>query len=165
MANWDYSAVHGLNKYLWAKLKEELQWSESNYGGLVPITTPQQQPEFNSYNAPYIVYGYNPQATGPDWYLDGEIIAYTIFSASSADIRRAVNVMKAAFNRFDESAVDVNNYIRANGTADNKLFDYKAIRLVSAGGPEPSLTEGGRQDGSVVISVMYTHDTRAADIR
>jgi hypothetical protein len=165
MGNWDYSAVHGINKYLWAKLKEELGWSEANYGGLTPITTPQQQPEFNAYNFPYIVYGYSPQATGPDWLLEGEVIAYTVFSASSADIRKAVNVMKWAFNRFDESAVDVNKYIQANGSADNKAFDYKAIRLTSASGPEPSLTEGGRQDGSVVISVMFTHDSRYQDIK
>ena len=157
MAEWDYSAVHGLNKYIWAKLQEELGWSASNYGGLTPITTPQQQPEFNSYNAPYIVYGYSPQGTGPNWLLKGEIVAYTIFSSSSADIRQAVNVLEAILNRFDESAKDVNTYIKNNGSTDNKAFDYKSIRMISAKGPEPSISEGGRQDGNVLIGITYTH--------
>lgn len=161
MGKWDYSAVHGLNKYIWSKLKTELGWQESHYNGLVPITTPQQQPEFNAIDRPYIVYGFSPQATGPDWLLEGEIIAYTVFSTQSSDIRQAVNVIKAALNRFDESAKDVNAYIKANGTVDNKAFDYKSIRITSATGPEPSLSEGGRQDGAIVVSVMYTHSDPA----
>lgn len=157
MAKWDYSAVHGLNKYVWHRLKTELGWDEANYGGLTPITTPQQQPEFNAYDFPYVVYGYAPQATGPDWVVEGEIISYSIFSTRSADIRQAVNVIKAALNRFDESAKDVNAYLKTNGTDDNRAFDYKSIRVTSANGPEPAVSEGGRQDGGTVISVMYTH--------
>lgn len=157
MAEWDYAAVHGLNKYIWSRLQAELGWNANNYGGLVPITTPQQQPEFNSYNFPYIIYGYSPQSTGPNWLLEAEVVSYTIFSASSTDIRQAVNVLKAILNRFDESAKDVNNYLRTNGTADNKAFDYKSVRVISANGPEPAVTEGGRQDGSVVVGILFTH--------
>src|SRR6476469_3282185 len=108
MGKWDYSGVHGINLYLWQRLKDELEWSASNYGGLIPITTPQQQPEFNSFNFPYIVYSYTPQGTGPDWLIENEVVAYTIFSANSSDIRKALNVMKASLNRFDETAADLN---------------------------------------------------------
>jgi hypothetical protein len=44
---WDLSGVHGINKFVWAKLQEQLEWNKSNYGGLTPITIPSQQPEFN----------------------------------------------------------------------------------------------------------------------
>lgn len=157
MAKWDYTAVHGLNKYLWSRLQSELGWSASDYNGLTPIATPQQQPEFNAIDKPYIVYGYTLQGSGTDWFLNEEVITYTIFATQSKDIREAVNLFKAVLNRFDESATDVNDYVIANGSGDNKAFDYKTIRVNMATGPEPAVTEGGRQDGSVIVSVTYTH--------
>jgi hypothetical protein len=159
MGKWDYSAVHGINLYIWQRLKDELNWNANNYGGLIPITTPEQQPEFNSFNAPYIVYSYSPQGTDPDWIIEGEVIAYTVFSANSSDIRQAINVMKASLNRFDESAKDVNSFIKSStlATADIKAFDYKVVRVTSASGPQPALQEGGRRDGSLILTVRYTH--------
>lgn len=163
MGKWDYSGVHGINLYLWQRLKDELGWSASNYGGLIPITTPQQQPEFNAFNFPYIVYSYTPQGTGPDWLIEGEVAAYTIFSANSADIRKAVNVLKSSLNRFDETAKDVNDFVSTSSlaTADIKAFDYKSIRVTSASGPQPPAQEGGRQDGNVIVSYRYTHSDPA----
>ena len=153
MGNWDYTGVHGLNKYLWAELKSKLGWTEADYGGLVPITTPQQQPEFNAIDKPYIVYSYTLQGTDTLYALEEEVVAYTIFVTQSSDIRRAVNVIKASLNRFDDSADDVNTFISANGSADNKAFDYKFIRVTQASGPEPSATECDRQDDSVIVLI------------
>jgi|ERR1044072_1047833 hypothetical protein len=157
MAKWDYTGVHGLNKYIWKRIQDELGWVTSDYGGLTPITTPQQQPEFNAFDKPYIVYGYTLQGTNTLFPVQGEVVTYTVFSTQSADIRKAVNLINSALNRFDESARDVNNYIAANGSDDNKAFDYKFIRVNQATGPEPAVTEGGRQDGSVIVSMEYTH--------
>lgn len=175
MGKWDYAGVHGLNKYLWKKLQDELGWSASNYGGLTPITTPQQQPEFNAYDFPYIVYGYTLQGTGPLYTVQGEIVTYTIFSTRSSDIRQAVNLISNLLNRYDDSASDVNLYLHGGkvfqngswvtvtgaGSDDNKAFDYKTIRVNQATGPEPALTEGGRQDGSVIVTMEYTHSNPA----
>lgn len=175
MAKWDYTGVHGLNKYLWSRIQTELGWSADNYGGLTPITTPQQQPEFNAYDYPYIVYGYTLQGVSPLYVVEGEVVTYTVFSTKSADIRQAVNVIKAALNRYDDSARDVNLYLQGGkvyqngswvtvtgaGSDDNKAFDYKTIRVNQATGPEPALTEGGRQDGSVIVSMEYTHSNPA----
>lgn len=171
MGNWDYTGVHGLNKYVWSEIKSKLGWTEADYGGLIPITTPQQQPEFNAIDKPYIVYSYTLQGTDTLHAYEEEIVAYTIFSTQSADIRKAVNVIRSALNRFDSSAADVNLYlnggkvfengswktIAAAGSADNKAFDYKYIRVTQASGPEPSITEGGRQDASIIVAMRYTH--------
>lgn len=157
MAKWDYTGVHGLNKYIWKRIQDELGWSAADYGNMTPITTPQQQPEFNAFDKPYIVYGYTLQGTNTLFPVQGEVVTYTIFSTQSADIRKAVNLINSALNRFDESARDVNNYLYANGSDDNKAFDYKFIRVNQATGPEPAVTEGGRQDGSVIVSMEYTH--------
>jgi hypothetical protein len=157
MAKWDYTAVHGINKYLWSKLQSELGWAAGDYGNLVPVTTPAQQPEFNSIGKPYIVYGYSPQGSGEDWLYEREVISYAVFSSDASDIRQVINLMKALFNRFDESAKDVNKHIATYGSTDNKTFDYKSIRLTVATGPQPPLQEGGRMDGSVVLAVSFTH--------
>jgi hypothetical protein len=166
MGKWDYAGVHGLNKYIWKLLQDELGWTIADYGQMVPITTPQQQPEFNSFDKPYIVYGYTLQSLGTLYALQGEVATYTVFSTQSSDIRQAVNLIASKLGKFDESARDVNKFIAANGSADNKTFDYKSIRVTQATGPEPAVTEGGRQDGSIIVSMEYTqYDANGLSIR
>lgn len=157
MGNWDYTGTHGLNKYIWHRLKTELGWKESDYNGLIPITTPQQQPEFNALNKPYIVYSYSLQGNGGEWWIKRETAVYTIFSASPSEIRQAVNIIYNVLGRLDESAEEVNKFIAANGSADNKKFDYKSIASSGAQSPEPSVSEGGRHDGRVIVAMEYTH--------
>lgn len=154
---WDLSAAHGIRKYLWDILQRELEWNTSNYGGLVPITTPQQQPEFNNYDAPYIVYNYSHQTGSNDYFLQEEQIAFAIYSGDEKDIRQAINVMQTYLNRRDDSAKDINKYIQNSGTAENKRFDYKYVYVLSTNGAQPAVTEGGRGDGLVVIRVGYTY--------
>lgn len=154
---WSLSGIHGINKYVWSLLQTELGWTTTPYGGLIPITTPQQQPEFNALNAPYLVYTYAKTTTGEDFLLESETAAYTIFSAKESDIRRVVNLLTAKLNRYDDTADDVNNYIAGNGSSDHKQFDYKYISVLSAQGPQPSAQEGGRHDGLVLIRFRYTH--------
>lgn len=157
MSLWDLAGVHGLNKYIWSILQSDLGWSAANYGGLTPITTPQQEPEFNALDQPYIVYTYAKSDTGDDWWLESEMVAYTIFSQSEKDIRQATNLLFSRLNQRDTSAQIVNDYISASGSDDNKAFDYKAIAVTSLQGAQPSLQEGGRYDGLVVVKYAYTH--------
>lgn len=161
MGDWDYTGTHGLNKYIWSRIKAELGWKESDYGGLVPITTPQQQPEFNAIDKPYIVYSYTLSGTGSEWWLKREVAIYTVYSSQPADVRRAVNVISSTLGRLDESAAVVNAYIATSGSADNKKFDYKTITTSQASGPEPSVSEGGRHDGRVIVAMEYTHFNEA----
>ena len=153
---WDLTGVHGVNKYLWSKLESELEWSKANYGGLMPIVPASQQPELNDYSAPYIVYNYSHQSSG-DFYIQEEQIAYAIYSSNEADIRRAINVIVAYFQREDESAQAINDWMTVNGSVENKRFDYKHTKVLSTYGAQPPVSEGGRQDGSVIIRIRYTY--------
>ena len=161
MGLWDLAGVHGINKYIWSVLQATspggLGMTTDSYGGLIPITTPQQQPEFNALGAPYIVYTYVKTATGDDYWLEEEIAAYTIFSAAESDVRKITNLLIAKLNRADSSAAAINAYITAGVSIDQKQFDYKTVTVTSAQGAQPSLTEGGRHDGLVVIKYAYTH--------
>lgn len=161
MSLWDLAGVHGINKYIWSILSAAapggLAMTTTTYGGLIPITTPQQGPEFNALNAPYIVYTYAKVPTGPDYWLESETTAYTIFSQSEGDVRRITNLLIARLNKADDTAAAINAYINISGSTDQKQFDYKTVTVASAQGAQPSLTEGGKHDGLVVIKYTYTH--------
>ena len=157
MTNYDLSGVHGVNKFIWAKLQSELGWDKANYGGLIPLTVPAQQPEFNNYNRPYVVYNYSHQSGGEDYWMNEEQISYAVYSADEKDIRQFINMMREWLNRRDDSARDINNYISANGSAENKRFDYKYTYVISTSGAQPAISEGGRMDGLVILRICYTY--------
>lgn len=155
---WDLTGVHGVNKYLWSKLQSELEWNASNYGGLIPIVPAGQQPELNNTSAPYIVYNYSHQSSGDaDFYIQEEQIAYAVYSSEEVDVRRAINLIVEYFRREDESAQALNDWISANGSVENKRFDYKHTKVISSYGAQPPISEGGRQDGSVIMRIRYTY--------
>lgn len=157
--NYDLSGVHGLNKFIWSKLKSELGWDTANYGGLVPIVTAGQQPEFNNYNAPYVIYNYSHQSGGEDFWITEEQVSYVVYSASEKDIRQFINVVREWLNRRDESAGYVNDWLRVgtNGSDENKRFDYKYTYVISTSGAQPPVSEGGRMDGMVIARIAYTY--------
>lgn len=155
--DWSLSGVHGLNKYVWHLLQTELGWSAGTYSGLIPITTPQQQPEFNAVDAPYIVYTYSKTNTGEDFFLEGEIVAYTIYSADESDIRKVVNLLSAKLNKRDTTAKEANAFLSASGSSANKEFDYKWISVTNAQGAQPTDQTGGRMDGLVMVRYAFTH--------
>lgn len=161
MANeaiWNLSGVHGLRHYMWYLLQTELGWSAANYNGMVPITTPEEQPEFMDFNAPYIIYGYaranNPRA----WLIESEVAHFRVFSTVGKDIIAALSMLSSKLDRQDEAAKALNNYVNdpANSLdARYKDFDYKAIWVNSVEGPSPSHEEGGRRDGRMTVRMDY----------
>jgi hypothetical protein len=155
---WKRAGAHAMRKYIWNLLQTELGWSSVNYGGLTPITTPEQQPEFNNFDYPYIVYSYSRTATSNLWVLEGEVMALTIFSKAGTDIDQVVNLLGAKLNKRDETAKAVNAYLRATEAANSfyRNFDFKSVRVTGAQGPQAVTTEGGRRDGYVSISYAYT---------
>jgi hypothetical protein len=169
MANWGLTATFALNKYLWFMLKQELGWSAANYGGMVPITIPQQQPEFTNYNKPFIVYNFTSNPTGRDFYLlRGEQTAYAIYSANETDIRQVVDLMNYLFDRRDDSAADLNKWLRieaattsppaASVLALRDTFDFKSIMVMEAQNAQPAGTEGGRMDGGIIVQSIFTNN-------
>lgn len=161
--NYDASGVHAIRMVIWELLKRDLNWNTSRYGGLVPITTPQQAPEFNEKPYPYLVYNYSHQPSGQDFWLNEEQATFVVWSGTADtgddDIRRVLNLIRDNMKAFDLSASMVNNWIAKspNSNAEYKKFDYKWIRVVSSVGAGPAQQEGGRQNGVITIRYQYTY--------
>lgn len=165
---WAANATFGVNKYLWAQLQNHLGWNKSNYGGMTPITTPQDQKVFQAFEAPYIVYNFKSNASTKDNYMmRGDQIAYAIYSTKESDVRAAVNLLTYLFDRMDNSAADVNAWMdhEYNTTSDNTLkaikdkIDFKSTWVLDSDASQPSTEEGGRLDGYLVLQTRYTDAT------
>jgi hypothetical protein len=156
-AKWDLSGVHGIRSYLWSKLQSELEWKASDYGGSTPVVPASQQPQLNDYNRPYVVYNYAHQTSTTQFWMEEEQISFVIYSANEKDIRQFINLVRELFKRRDESARDINAFVQAGTSVEQKRFDYKYTYVTSSMGAQPPVSEGGRQDGSVSIRIGYTY--------
>jgi len=157
MGNWDYTGTHVVIQYLWHHVRTELGWNKDNYGGLVPIVTPAQEPEINSFSGPFAVYSYSIQPTAM-WIMERDISAISVFSQKPSDVSKFVNLAKAKLERQDETARDINEFLSSltdPNLAELKNFDIKTVSLRSANGPQPPAQEGGRYDGAIVFAVDY----------
>lgn len=155
------SAVHGLRSYMWRLLQDELDWSLDNYADAngtkyVPIVTPQQEKIFNAMDHPYIVYSFSRGATTSAWFVENEVGAFSIFSSDEEDIRKAINMFQTKFNRRDDSAFDLNEYVQTKLGDNYRVFDYKTLWVSNVQGPQPTTEEGGRRDGLITINMNYT---------
>lgn len=159
MSQYEVTAGHILAGYVWSRIQTEILWTADDYGGLVPIVPVQQQPELNSATGPFIVFASAIDYYSPLWIINHETVSFTIFSEGTRDINEVTNIIVSKFKKFDESAKAVNDYIATLGAAYNeyKNFDFKTIRVTGASGAQPSLQEGGRQDGNVVVKCSYTY--------
>lgn len=159
MSDYNISAANIIATYVWHRIQTKLGWSIVNYPGIIPVVPTQQQPELNSGSQPFIVFGYSIDYTSPLWLLNTETVSFTVFSEDLQQIREVTNLLCNDFKRYDESAGRVNNYISSIPSQYVKLkdFDLKTISIMGASGPQPSMQEGGRHDGNVILKVKYTH--------
>ena len=159
MTDYTLNGVHPLRRLMWALLKSELGWTEANYNGAVPIVTPQQQPELNAGNFPYIVYNYTQQEISQQYWLKEEQATFVIYSGDEEDIRKAMNMLVTFFSAQDVSANYLNWWVADHGSAAHQKFNYKWIRVASAIGAGPTEEEGGREDGIITLRYQYTNDS------
>ena len=152
------SAVHGVNAFLWGKLQSHLGWKASDYGGMRPFTTPQQQPEFNDMGKPYIVYNYRTGTVGGLYGFKEDYVVYQINSVDEEDIREAINVMDLYLGANDISAELINNFTSQTGGEPYRLFDYKSLLPRGGSGAAPSDQEGGITNGTYEVAIRYTSE-------
>jgi len=171
------TAVDGIKLFLWDRLKRAGFMKATDYKR-TPLVPVQEVPEFIAEieamkNPPYIVYNWTTDTIGNFWLMPSDQVAFLIYSPDMSTINNIVVFMSALFKRKDDSAQEVNDYIRKLGqelpgdtvaTKESRRkvretvgrFDYKSITLNSAGAPLPFEQDGGRQEAMVSISVMYT---------
>jgi hypothetical protein len=159
VADFRVAGANIIRLVVWDILRADLNWQAFD-NGLIPIITPDQQPEFNNQSNPYIVYNYMGQASSDtSYWIDEEQATFTVYSQSEEDVRKVVNLFKDNFKAYDESARMVNEWLAYSSSSSNEFrkFDFKWIRLVSTMGANPVTEEGGRTSGSATIRYRYTY--------
>lgn len=158
----EVNAAYLLVDYAWGVLKANYPtvWDESKYGGLIPIVPLSEEPELDEYDGPHIVYGYAEDPTGSLHARSGGSITFAVYDQNFRRLGKTMNILKAAFERQDETARDVNNFTSVynpGGAATPPYlgirFGYISVAFVEGGTPEE--TEGGRQ--SAIISITYEY--------
>lgn len=159
MADFRVAGANIIRGVVWDILRADLNWSTLD-NGLVPIVTPDQQPELNQQNSPYIVYTYSGQASADtSYWIDEEQATFTVYSQNEEDVRKVINLFRDNFKAYDESARMVNDWITFATASSNEFrkFDFKWIRLVATMGADPVTEEGGRTSGTATIRYRYTY--------
>ena len=157
------AATHGVNAFLWSRLQEDLGWDKNDYGGLIPITTPQQQQEFNDLDLPYIVYNYKINTTSTSYALKQESAIYVIYgNGPNADssVRETLHLLEYYFSSMDDSARVVSEYIWSlPDDSPFRKFHYQSIIPRGFSGAAPPDQEGGIMDAQANIDIVYTRDS------
>ena len=161
-------AVYGLNSYTWKLLESNLGWRKSDYSSGVPIIPSAQQPELMDTGKPFIVYG---SAVRPPTHLyvhREESLAYNIFAPTSTEVNKIVSLLVETFQRQDDAAADVNNWLATEagvynpvtktytgGRGYSREVSFTTIRTVLSEKAEPPDEEGGYVAGFVLMEYKY----------
>lgn len=168
------AASHIVRIYLWDKLTEHMPdtWSLSagqNFSDM-PIIPAQEQPEEQTSEKPYIVYIYDYMATSDLWQYQRESMSLRIFSQSPATIAATTKLCVRLFNKHDETAMDINEWLHSDdGLAkfafgdsrydqwidEAKNFSFRTVTLSGTQGVQPAVGEGGRLDAIITIEIRY----------
>lgn len=165
------AASHIINAYLWEMLTEHLggMWRKIERGGttVVPILPAQEQPEVQDTDLPYMVYVYDYGNTGGLFQYQNETLTLRLFSSSASVIAATTKLCMRLFNKYDESAFDVNTWLMSRDehrTGDARRdkwidemqnFQFKTIHVSGTQGVQPTTNEDGRMDSIITIELEY----------
>ena len=184
MADYSLGAVYEIRKMLWQELQDKGVMLASDYtdgststdliardpndiiqtrGLYIPIMPTQEQDIFktkfvlNRANPlPYIVYDLDTVGYGTDWMICEERLTFKIYSNSFSKVLTITNLMVDLFRRFDDSAKDLNKYVKTLNT--NSPFRYHYFALTEANSPNPAEELDGRLEADIAIVYSYSRD-------
>ena len=184
MADYSLGAVYEIRKMLWQELQDKGVMLASDYtdgststdliardpndiiqtrGLYIPIMPTQEQDIFktkfvlNRANPlPYIVYDLDTVGYGTDWMICEERLTFKIYSNSFSKVLTITNLMVDLFRRFDDSAKDLNKYVKTLNT--NSPFRYHYFALTEANSPNPAEELDGRLEADIAIMYSYSRD-------
>lgn len=155
------SAAYALNDYTWKLLEYNLGWTKITPAGMtasaVPIVPLSQQPEFMATKKPFIVYSTSVQPSAYLYAQRVETIGYTVFSTTVKETNDTLDVLLGAFERQDEAAEDVNEWLhiqRTSGGKDRKVM-FTTIRNQFVQKAVPANQEGGFVGGTILLECKY----------
>lgn len=146
-------AVYLLNRYLAATLGDVIKVTE----GFAPIFPVQEMPEPDDWprDRPYLIYTTRTSPALNQWWIMQDETTYTIHT-TDLDIANDIAFrITDNLRRLDESAADLNSYLRANGETE---VDFLYVRVMATYDPNPVGQENGRYSKPVTVRYEYTVD-------
>lgn len=180
------TASHIVRYYLWANLQAYMAdtWKPLERTGVaaIPILPAQEQPEAQTSGNPYMIYIYDTNGTSDFFHLQSETLSIRMFSQSPVTIAATGKLCTKLFNRYDDSAYDINMWIvrgleRSDGTpylphesfasfaaaynirpmwldeVQNYRIKYTTVSGIQ--GAQPAESEFGRVDSIVSIDIHF----------
>ena len=156
----EITATHLVAQYLWSLMKSDLGYNAADYSSIAPFSVAGQQQELASFTKPFVIMGWSFQPVD-NWLLEREIASFTIFANDITDVNDFINLAVNKLKRLDDAAAAVNKWLSTASQTNTSLnvfkkFDIKSIQFRSATGPQPPMQEGGRHDGNIVVSILYS---------
>lgn len=155
------NAVYALNSYVWKLVEANLGWKR--YQGLIPIVPVAQQPELMQSGRAFIVYGSAFHPPGHLYQMKKEAVSYMIYAPNSTEVNRIVNLLFDTFQRQDEAAADVNDWLVEEGKhkqGGHRGVHFAIVKSTMAEKAEDAPDEeGGYAAGMVLVEMHYTEDT------
>lgn len=151
------AATHVVNRYLWSLLSDNLgdDWKlVPNFG--YPIVPAQQQPEVTESGLPYITYIYTDADSHYVFPFQTQTLTYQFFHSRTNVISPVLKLIKDKLGRWDESARDVNDWLRTADVPElYRRFNFKSIRVLGTTSAQPAGEEGGDYDGMAVLELKF----------
>lgn len=162
MTDYNLQASADIRNYIWDSIQSSGILDQNDYYvdsmplPLVPIIPAQEIPEFNNLlpGKTYMLYDFDLKPVPVQWWMMEESFTLSIISQNYEIINQISSLMQDLFRRYDESAVDINNYL-----SDSSQFLYHHTIIDSIFSPSPFGEEGDYQIGSVVLSYNYSRKT------
>lgn len=159
MTDYNKNARTIINKFLWDTIIDAGILNAEDYRpdgftkSIIPIIPAQQIPETNNLigDLPYIIYDYEIESYGEQWWICEERMLYTIVSTSVSKISEISEFMVDLFRRKDLSGKDIQLF-----NTEKNIVQFYSACLESVSSPEPFDTEGGRMAGTVEITYKYS---------
>lgn len=161
--------VHAINRYLWSRIEAEDILKKDDYKeagktvGMIPIVPVKESPELiriidsqpGITSRPYIVYAFSRINTGQMWFVKSHQIAYSVRSADDNKMGQLVNLFEREFEKYDESARNVNAFMQS-APVSLKKYNFKHISLSQISGPMPAESENGEDEALITITAAFT---------
>jgi hypothetical protein len=147
-------AVNVLNLYLWEVLKLNTSMKVADYGGKIPIIPGGQDPDFNQYNKPYLVYGWSEDPSSYNGAIRGGTLVYAIYSTSTSEINAIMNVVIAALSE-DDAARRINKWSSTYAGGALVGITFTDARIAFGEGASPADQEGGREVATLTMRYEF----------
>lgn len=154
-----------MNAYLWAKLQQELPEYWKPLPGLnTPIIPAQQQPEATESGGNYITYTYSDHPSRDLYVYQSQDVEWILFSSSTKPITSTIALCRDLFGRWDDSAAEVNEWMRqhtfpAGAEEFYERYMFKSITITGTTSAQPATDEGGTRDGLISVNYQFVEGT------